>query len=137
MAVDKKNGSIFFGCSHFLLHDEVQRQSQQGVASFLFAVSRNEQQEDNDHQIPGVKIPGQQLPKKTSGALLIAGRLLRRRRWGTGGSLFRLRLNAGRIFRRWGRGPGRFLAGFFHPLAVIGTVRLRNIAVIHGITCRS
>ena len=50
----------------FLSHNEVQSQGQQGVAPLRFAIAGNEQQKDNDHQIAGIEIPGQQLPQKVS-----------------------------------------------------------------------
>ena len=115
----------------FCLHDEIQRQRQQCVAALLLAVSGNEQQKNNDDQIPSVKIPGQQLLQKTPAAFCI---LTLRRRWLMGQCFC---WSAGRFLPMGTRLLWWRALRFFYSLVLKRAVRLRNITVIHDITCLS
>ena len=52
------------------LHEQIQRQGQQGIILPLLAVACHDKKQQDDQQIPGVKVPGQEIAQKSACALL-------------------------------------------------------------------
>ena len=116
---------------HFL-HKQIDRQGQKCGIPVLLTVSRHYKQQQNDHQISRIQIFRKQLTKKIAGTCLIcvgiAGLWPGLRRWRRRRTFFFL-------LWRLRRNILGFLDGFFYPVPAVRTVRLGNIAVIHGLTC--
>ncbi len=119
----------WFAMTVFLLHKQINRQGQQGDIPILPAVAGHQQKQKQNQKIPGVQISGQQAPEEISCRC--------RSGWGTVGFMVRF---FGRRWRRTGR-LRRWAAGLGwswpvrNGIAAVCTVGLRNIAVIHQITC--
>ena len=109
------------------LHHKIQRQRQKCVVSVFFAVTCHQQKQQDDDQIPSVKIFRQKLSQKTTGRMGNRPRrpwLRLRRLWGAGR----------RDWRRAWLGPRwpRFRwPGFWYSVAPIAAVWLWYIAIVH------
>lgn len=120
-----RDGGEFLRFSEFL-KKQIQNQCQQSGVLILLTVPGNEQQEQNDEKIPGIKMAGQQIFQKSAHTAVarwrgrLGWRLLMRRLSGGRWSGWRRRL-------RWKR----------CDTAAVGSVRLGDITVVHDITCLS
>ena len=134
------------------LHKKVKRQGQKGGVFILLPVAGHEQQKQNDEQVAGVEVRGEQISEKRADIPILpaGGRTMPRmpswlRLWGRGRHAIPRRLTRSRPLgrrlggplllrplRRRGRGSGRI----GNPIAAIGAVGLRDVPVIHGrFTC--
>lgn len=130
----------------FLSQKQIQQQRQHGAVLVVWAVAGHQQEQQDNQEISGVEIAGQQPPQKTGDAGIGMGRFLFWRSrtipvrsgiapgrrtgwlfWRLWLGWFRLWLRAGGRCR-WRRcGPGRIR----HPAAAVGAVGLGDVAVIH------
>lgn len=109
------------------LHKEIQRQRQQGIALFLFAVACHQQQEQHDQQIACVKILGEQLLQKADSTGILAawwnGCRMLMLGWMTRLGLLRLFVSLLSVLR------SLIMDAVFLKRAV----RLWDITVVHGV----
>ena len=102
------------------------------------AVRGHQQQKQHNDQISGIKIAGENLPKKRSNRVIWRGFTGLRRPFGgivAWGWIRYHRRRWGRI-RMYGSRRGFVPAWVRNAIAAVGAVRLRDITVIHGITFR-
>lgn len=128
------------------LKEKIKPKCQQGSILIVPAISGHQQQEQDYHQVSGVKILRQKLFQKISrrdGCILLAGMGLSSfggtglpccwlpgRWWGRGACFWRL-LDRGRLLFWMLYGSVGYLA------AAVAAVGLWDISVIHSITCLS